>query len=125
MRRIIRSGDVKSFADMKMGDFEEGMYRMDDGSLVDFNKVDDGYYDYLADIRTEPERFAREVRHVAEMIGVKPSVISDKNGWKNLRMIFYEIYDGKDIADGAEYLYCETETIGNWCLGFRMRLPMR
>ena len=113
----LKNAKKPSYADMKMKDFEEGMYLMDDGTYVDFSRVDDGYGDILTDPSDDPDKFLAEAFDLAAYMNVKPGDISDRNGWKNLRMIFYEIYNefGEDAEDGAEYLYCEKETVGNWC----------
>ena len=105
---MFRSRNEKSYAKMKMKDFPAEMFRMSNGLIVDFEKTP---------CFEDPMRFDDyAVEEAAEILNVKPTDIADRNGWKNLGDMTYDIYDnGVLIRNGGWDLYYDKETVEHFC----------
>ncbi len=127
MFRIFRSRNRKLAADILMSDFKPGAYWMDDSTIYDFTIGFDGLEDILPDPYDELEGFEAMVPEIARMIGVKPSEITDEDGWKDIGVIYYDEYstDGEFLDNGLGYVYYEGETIGAYCRRNGLAVPVR
>lgn len=98
-----------------MKDFPRGMYVMDDGTIMDFH-FDWDCDDWLADNDDDPEEFGQQVKEYAKMFGVRPKDIADEDGWKNVGMFYYDLYDedGEFLDNGPEFLYCDLKTFEHY-----------
>ncbi len=119
---MFRSRSEKSYADMKMKDFPDGMYVMSDDTIIDFDKGWDVESNF-ADPAIEPEEFKKDIETVAWQLNLNPREFLDKNGFKNIGDLCYDYYDYSDGEGypvdgggvGGSGIYYDYETVREYC----------
>ena len=113
--RFVKTRNEKSLGDLKLEDFEEGMYLMDDNTLMDI-VFTDNCEDLLADPYDDPDRFEEDVRTAAKMFGVKKKDLTDGDDWTNVGTLYYDHYslNGELLDEGGDYLCCYLETFEHY-----------